>query len=75
MMIPRFTSLKDWANSLVIDFPDDDIPLLRHEDDWKSWGNFLIQEDSFADNAAPTTDTFKDWKSWADRVFLTMTNF
>jgi hypothetical protein len=75
MMIPKYCSLSDWASSLIIDFPEDDIPILTDESNWKNWGNILIQEDSFADNGSPSTLTFKDWKTWASAVFLTMTNF
>lgn len=75
MMLPEFTNLPMWAASLIIDFPDDNIPILTDPDDWKRWGNFLIQEDSFIKNNAPGTDTFDDWQSWAQNVFFTMANF
>jgi hypothetical protein len=75
MVIPLYVTLKEWAASLVIDFPDDNIPLLYNEVNWKTWGNFLVDSTSFADNFSPATSGFLDWKHWAQAVFLTMANF
>jgi len=75
MMIPRFTTLKQWAHSLVIDFPSDNIPILRNEEDWKGWGNMLIQENSFSSAGAPGTQNYSNWVEWAKDVFHTMANF
>jgi hypothetical protein len=75
MVIPLDITLKNWAASLVIDFPDDNVPLLYNENNWRTWGNFLVQENSFSSNFAPMTEGFRDWKHWAQAVFYTMANF
>lgn len=75
MIIPINISLKLWADSLIIDFPDDNVPILRDESDWKSWGNFLVQENTFVNNGAPGTVAYSDWKQWAQDVFKTMANY
>jgi hypothetical protein len=72
MVLPERISLKAWAASLVIDYPNDNIPLLFNEKQWKDWGNLLVQEDSFSDNNAPGTGDFNDWQSWAKAVFYVM---
>jgi hypothetical protein len=69
MMLPVFTDIKSWANSLIIDFPKDDIPQLHDADDWKSWGNILIQTTTFSDNNAPFPDNYTDPMKWAKDVF------
>lgn len=74
MMLPQFTNLTTWANSLIIDFPKDNIPFLDKEENWHQWGNNLIQCNSFIKNNAPSTNTYEDWKPWAQRVFFCMTN-
>ena len=74
MIIPKNISLDNWAGNLVIDFPQDNIPLLKGLD-WKTWGNQLILEDSFAENGAPPTTQYNDWETWAQAVFLAMANF
>jgi hypothetical protein len=75
MVIPLDIPLQKWADSLVIDFPNDNIPLLYNESNWRTWGNFLVEENSFLSNYAPSTKSFRDWKQWAMAVFLTMANF
>lgn len=74
MIIPSFISLNDWAASLVIDFPTDNIPILVSENDWQSWGDLLIQENSFSEADAPSTALFTEWRPWADAVFFAMSN-
>lgn len=74
MMLPILTDLKTWSSSLIIDFPNDNVPILSDEKKWKLWGNTLIQENSFAENGAPGTEKFDDWQSWAQSVFKQMAN-
>lgn len=64
----------DWANSLFIDFPTDNIPILTNKNDWKNWGGQLVQSQSFAENNAPSPTTEKDFKSYAERLFYVMSN-
>lgn len=75
MMIPLHTNLSTWAASLVVDFPEDNIPLIKSEDGWKNWGNLLVQETTFANNGAPGTSAFNEWMPWAQAVFKTMANY
>lgn len=75
MMIPLNTTLSTWAASLVVDFPQDNIPLLYNDGEWKKWGNQLIQETTFVQNGAPGTLSYSDWQPWAQAVFNTMTNY
>lgn len=72
MVLPDRISLKAWAASLVVDYPDDNIPFLFNEKQWKEWGNRVVQEDSFSDNNAPSTGDFNDWQKWAKAVFYVM---
>lgn len=71
-MLPQFTTLKKWADSLIIDFPSDNIPILQNEEKWKDWGDLLIQENSFSRSAAPGTRFYSDWEEWAMAVFYAM---
>jgi hypothetical protein len=74
MILPIEINLQNWAASLSIDFPNDDIPILTQEENWKEWGNQLIQAESFFNNNAPSTDIYNDWQSWANHVFFVMNN-
>lgn len=74
MVLPEFITLPNWAMTLIIDFPDDNVPLLTDEKNWRDWGDLLVQEGSFIENNAPGTLYYKDWKEWADEVYFVMNN-
>jgi hypothetical protein len=74
MILPIGINLRNWANSLFVDFPNDDIPILTQEANWKEWGNRLVQGESFFRNNAPSTDIYGDWQPWANHVFYVMNN-
>ena len=75
MMMPIHTDLQTWASSLIIDFPTQNVPLYHEGDDWKTWGNFLIQGSDFSENGAPGTEHFSEWNDWAMAVYRQMANF
>ena len=72
MIQPYYIDLYDWAASLIIDFPDDPIPVLYRDMDWKDWGNQLILCNSFYEAGAPGTFNYDDWLNWAQDVYLAM---
>jgi len=75
MMTPVMASLPHWASSLMIDFPDDNIPYLGNEAEWREWGNLLIQEPSFAQNNAPSPNFFQEWRDWAFALYSVMQDY
>ena len=74
MIIPIAISLPLWANNLVIDFPGDNIPQLLSENDWRTWGDDLVQCTTFSKNNSPGTANYGDWQAWAQAVHYTMTD-
>ena len=75
MVNPLGMDLRFWADSLVIDFPNDNIPILQDEESWETWGNDLINTVTFNENSAPDTSTYDNWFSWAQEVYYTMSNY
>lgn len=75
MMVPDNATFYDWAHSLIIDFPGDDIPTLTDENEWQLWGNLLVEQDSFAIDGAPSTFAYEDKWQWARDIYSAMTNF
>lgn len=75
MTLPDLSTLSHWAHALVVDFPTDNIPILKNESSWKEWGNMLVQENSFSRSGAPGPELYNDWHSWAKAVFYTMAGF
>ncbi len=75
MIIPDQIELMDWSASLVIDFPNDNIPILMKDEDWRVWGNELVLATSFANNNAPGPNIYTDWKQWATALYFVMANY
>jgi hypothetical protein len=71
MILPEYISLRDWADSLITDFPNDNIPILYNEEEWKEWGNDVIYETHFENLNAPSTDLYDNWKDWAYALYQT----
>lgn len=74
MVIPEGITLTLWANSLIIDFPNDNIPLLINESRWQQWASELIGSQSFISNDVPHPNNYDDWKTWAYDVYFLMCN-
>lgn len=74
MMLPRNTDFKGWADSLIVDFPLDNIPAFREGEDWKRFGNVVSGLTSFANNGVPGTSGFSEPMAWAAAVFKQMVN-
>jgi hypothetical protein len=61
--------LLDWAASLLIDFPDDNLPILYTDREWKDWGNEVIGAPTFDGLNAPPTDLYDNWQEWAFALY------
>jgi hypothetical protein len=68
-------SLKLWADTIVRDFMSDNVPMLDDEENWREWGNRLVEEPSFAKAGCPPTDGFDNHESWAQAVCAAMADF
>jgi len=84
MVYPRFISLKNWSASLIIDFPNDLVPVLENENKWEEWATQLISVGNFSKAGLPTPFTitqegkkkpnFQNWEDWAKIVYSIMMN-
>jgi len=72
MILPGYSNLRDWADSLLIDFPNENLPILYTEDMWKDWGNTIVFSPIFESLNAPKTDLYDRWQDWANDLFLTV---
>lgn len=83
MVIPEYIELKYWAAQLIVDYPDEYLPVLSNEDEWPEWGAAVVASGIFARNNCPTPftinegrkkESFKDWKEWGRAVYISMLN-
>jgi len=70
MIIPQYISLEDWAASLLIDFPDENVPILYNKEEWKDWGNDVIDSPLFSQLNVPRTELYDNWQDWANVFYL-----
>lgn len=76
MIIPsKDMPLDIFIGAMVIDFPLDNVPISAPNDNWKLWGNSLIQGPSFAKNGAPSPNGFETRFEWEQALFNSMASF
>lgn len=66
--LPIGMDVLDWAATLALDFPRDDVPRLDDPSAWRQWAERLLQSPSFFN--APRPDAYRDWQGWAEAVCL-----
>jgi hypothetical protein len=81
MVMPKYITLKNWAGSLNIDYPNDILPILRNEEEWEEWATIVANTGSFKNAAIPTPTSLKkeqnnnepsNWNEWAKIVYYIM---
>ena len=80
---PEYIDIKDWAANLIVDYPDEYLPILEDADKWEDWGSIVAGTGVFARNDIPAPfsvtegkkkQEFKDWQEWAKTVYNLMIN-
>ena len=78
MVMPKYITLKNWAGSLSIDYPNDVLPVLKEDEEWEEWGTIVANTGSFKNAAIPTPGSLRnndkptDWTEWATVVYYIM---
>ena len=80
---PEYIGLKDWAAALIVDFPNENLPILENEKEWQDWGVKVISTGVFAKGSIPAPFSVKEgkksinfdqWQEWAKIVYNIMAN-
>ncbi len=80
---PEYIDVKDWAANLIVDYPDEYLPILEDADKWEDWASTVAGTGVFARNDIPAPfsvtegekkQDFKDWQEWAKTVYNLMIN-
>lgn len=69
-ILPVGIDLLNWSAQLRNEYPQEEIPELRDEKDWKSWATTMYNTNAFPGSGFPLPDGFSDWKAWAARFTL-----
>lgn len=80
---PEYIDIKDWAANLIVDYPDEYLPILEDVDKWEDWASIVAGTGVFARNDIPAPfsvtegekkQEFKDWQEWAKTFYNLMIN-
>lgn len=80
---PEYIDIKDWAANLIVDYPNEYLPILEDADKWENWASIVAGTGVFARNDIPAPfsvtegekkQEFKDWQEWAKTVYNLMIN-
>jgi hypothetical protein len=80
---PEYIDIKDWAANLIVDYPDEYLPVFEDADKWEDWASIVAGTGIFARNDIPAPfsvtegekkQEFKDWQEWAKTVYNLMIN-
>lgn len=80
---PEYIELKNWAAALIIDFSDENLPILDDEEKWQEWGTVIAGTGIFAKGGVPSpvsiregrkSVSFDKWDEWAKIVYNIMAN-
>lgn len=69
MINPKGISFVYWANTLTTDFPNDTIPKILDESQWRWWGDIVASSPTFVRSGAPRTADFSNPQEWAERLY------
>lgn len=71
-IIPVGINFKDWANQLRNSYPDQDLPIVSSEKDWKSFPSVLLSNRCFESKRIPYVGGFDNWREWASEFLLSI---
>jgi hypothetical protein len=65
-VIPVQMSVMEWAEAMILPLSSKIVcPRLLNGDQWRDWGNKLIQFPAIAAYNPPQPEKFNDWREWA----------
>lgn len=72
MMIPdpRFATLRDWADQMVLNITSDVVPILADETRWREWGEVVVTLPSLLSSSYPQPNGYGSWDAWAQALWL-----
>ncbi len=71
-IIPQNITFVEWANQLRNSFPNENIPIVNKENDWRGFMAMLSSNRCFEDKYLPYVVGYSDWRQWASQFLLSI---
>lgn len=71
-LLPVGIPFTAWANQLRNEYPTQDIPIVRNENDWRQFPNMLKENRAFEGTNFPFSTGFARWQDWAAQFILSI---
>lgn len=79
MVRPKYINAKNWFSSLAVDYPNEQLPVLKSNKDWFNIASLISNRGDFktAKVLSPAAlglseDNEEDWVKWAEMCYLLM---
>ena len=73
LMWPERVSLEQWAGYLAEVYPDESIPVLNNDKDWKEWAGIICSSGVFQEvGVLPPSSKDNKWDMWAKNLYILM---
>lgn len=70
MIDPRYMSLTQWADAVILTVSDTwSFGRLTDEDKWRDWATAFVTASGYSQRNLPDPNQFLDWQEWAQRVY------
>lgn len=69
-IIPDNIDFVAWASQLRDSYPNEQIPIVNKENDWREFFSMLLYNRCFSQYHLPYVDGFSNWRDWASEFLL-----
>lgn len=69
-ILPLNIDFVTWASGLRDSYPDEPIPIMSSEKQWKEFPDMLLYNRCFNQYQIPDVVGFTDWRDWAAQFLL-----
>lgn len=71
-LLPINIDMVQWTQQLQNEYPDERLPFLLDEKDWRKWVDSVILLNAFSAFAIPSSEMFSDFREWAMQFTLSI---
>lgn len=62
----------DWFDNLIIDYPYENLPILKDSENWQETASIIAATGEFSKRGCPSPDNYEEYEDWAKEVYAIM---